>query len=70
MPDFCDLASETEAQHLAAALSGATALAGRGPIWQGGKAYCRACGEEIAEARVKAVPKAELCIDCARGMEE
>ena len=70
MADICDLASEAEAQHLAAALSVATATAGRGPIWQGGKAYCRECGEAIAEARVTSVPYAELCIDCAREKEE
>jgi RNA polymerase-binding transcription factor DksA len=27
---------------------------------------CIECGEEIGEARLKAVPSATLCIDCAK----
>jgi DnaK suppressor protein len=27
--------------------------------------HCQACGEEIAPKRLKALPEAELCIDCA-----
>ena len=69
MPDFCDIASEAEAQYIAAALSVVPTSAGRGPIWREGKAYCRECGNLIAAARVKALPNTELCIECARERE-
>ena len=70
MPDICDLASESEAQHLASALSAATAILGRGPVWVGEVPHCRACGEEIAVARIKALPNTELCIECALDAEK
>ena len=31
---------------------------------------CEECGEEIASARLKALPFAELCRDCQQGAEE
>ncbi|MDR2892990.1 MAG: TraR/DksA C4-type zinc finger protein [Deltaproteobacteria bacterium] len=65
MSDFADEATAISEQFTAAALLARKKAAGRGPIWEGGKAFCRACGEEIAAARVKALPDAELCIDCA-----
>lgn len=70
MPDIIDRANDTAAQHIAAALSAHKPAAGRGPVWRNGKAYCRECGGEVAEARVKALPEAEICIDCAREAEQ
>jgi DnaK suppressor protein len=31
---------------------------------------CRECGEEIGAARLKALPTATLCIDCAKDLEK
>jgi RNA polymerase-binding transcription factor DksA len=31
---------------------------------------CVACGEEISPKRVKALPEAELCVDCQSLVEE
>jgi len=44
----------------------ATPLAGADMAAAG---LCRACGEEIGEARLAALPKTPYCIDCARESE-
>ena len=64
--DFCDIASEIEAQHLADSL----AAAGRrqpdpGPYYVNGVAHCRCCLEPIPVARLRAIPGVGLCVECA-----
>jgi len=38
-------------------------------IEEGSYGECASCGEDIAEARLEAVPYAVTCIDCARGQQ-
>jgi len=34
-----------------------------------GEIYCQVCGEEIAEARRRAMPGARTCVDCQSGLD-
>jgi|TARA_R110000744_G_scaffold5271_3_gene18631 hypothetical protein len=52
---------------LATPLAGADMAAREKVLAQAG--LCRACGEEIGEARLAALPKTPYCIDCARESE-
>lgn len=57
--------------YLSAALSDATSRqAGRGPIWQDGRPLCRVCWEEVPAERVRAVPQAEMCMECTEDTED
>lgn len=71
--DFEEQASETEDD---AALEGQERVALReiaaidaaiARLEAGSYGICAKCGEEIAEARLEALPTAALCISCARG---
>jgi RNA polymerase-binding protein DksA len=69
--DFAEQATQSENDDVLAALDNDaqqmvmqidTALA---RIEEGAYGTCTACGEQIAEQRLKALPFAELCIRCA-----
>lgn len=52
---------------LATPLAGADMAAREQVLSQAG--LCRACGEDIGDARLVALPTTKLCIDCARESE-
>lgn len=73
-PDFAEQATGMEASEANEALEGASRAemaqirAALGRIEDGTYGVCVSCGETIAPARLKALPFAQQCIDCARGL--
>lgn len=72
-PDFAEQATGMEASETNEALEGASRAemaqirAALGRIEDGSYGVCVTCGEDIAAARLEALPFAQQCIDCARG---
>ena len=69
--DFAEQATQSENADVLAALDNEAQLmvmhidAALGRIANDTYGKCTACGEQIAENRLKAIPFAELCIKCA-----
>ena len=70
MTDICDRAAEREELFRRAAL---VAHKGRfavtGTMVEGSAQYCRVCEEPIPEARRRALPGVETCVDCQEILE-
>ncbi|BCS89969.1 TraR/DksA C4-type zinc finger protein [Pseudodesulfovibrio sediminis] len=66
MADFCDMGSEAERLGLKSAL----AKAGLKNTGRPSRETCAECGNVIPEARRKAIPGVELCIQCQVELEE
>jgi RNA polymerase-binding protein DksA len=71
-PDFAEQATGMEANEANEALEGASwaeiaqIRAALARIEEGSYGICVSCGEDIAPARLEALPFAQQCIDCAR----
>lgn len=68
MSDFADLAAEREAEIRADALA-AQARRSHGPD-RLSAVLCSVCDEPIPEARRRAVPGVQTCIECERELEQ
>jgi RNA polymerase-binding transcription factor DksA len=58
--DLVELAADTISLYERAAIAAVPKYAGESRM------YCVSCEDEISEARRKAIPGVQLCIDCAR----
>lgn len=68
MSDFADLAADREAEIRADALAAqARRAVGSG---QPSAVLCRVCEEPLPEARRRALPGVQTCIDCQEELEE
>ena len=63
--DVCDLAEANTASELEALLTTRPAMPRRDDLG----IECHACGEDIPQARRRAVPGCCLCVDCQEQME-
>lgn len=69
MADEADMAQDTEAKHLAAALACARCRRVEAQEFHGGRIVCRDCGEPIPAARLDILPTACRCVACQEEAE-